>query len=167
MSLRHWLGLTPHRPPLSIGASLPEVQVHDQDGKLVALHELGRTGWLFVYFYPKADTPGCTAQACSLRDHHEQILKEGVRIIGISTDKLEKQKSFHQKYNLPFLLLSDPKRKAIRAFGVHSVFKLSSRQAYLFYNGTLVWRDLGASTARQGDDLLHVLNQIKPTLPST
>lgn len=73
--------------------------------------------WLVVYFYPKDDTPGCTAEACSLRDARDDIASLGAEVIGISMDTPKSHEAFRNKYDLPFVLLSDPMGETIRAYG--------------------------------------------------
>ncbi len=98
------------------GAAAPAFSLIDQDGNTVSLGEL--TGKkLLLYFYPKADTPGCTAQACSIRDEMPNLSGLGIAAIGISPDKPEKLKDFKDKYNLNFPLLSDPQHKTADAYG--------------------------------------------------
>jgi peroxiredoxin Q/BCP len=140
--------------PLAEGAAIPEVSQKNQDAKVVKLAEAGATGWLLVYFYPKADTPGCTRQACSLRDSYEQLTDKGVRIFAVSIDAVKKQNAFKAKYNLPFDLLADEDAAVVTAFGVSKKLGFASRQAFLFKNGKLVWRDLSASTDKQAADVL-------------
>ena len=86
----------------------PRVGAVDQDGRAVKLEDLYKKGLTLVYFYPKAGTPGCTKQACSLRDSYEELTKQGVQVIGVSMDKAESQKKFQEKNKLPFTLLADP-----------------------------------------------------------
>lgn len=145
--------------PLEIGARIPDVAGIDQDGKAIQLNEAGAKGLLLVYFYPKADTPGCTAQACSLRDAYVELQKKGVRIFGVSADKPEAQRKFKEKYQLPFELIADNGGKVIDAFGVPRmpVVGFASRQAFLFRDGVLVWRDLKGSTKEQAADVLKIL----------
>ena len=142
--------------PLQIGASLPAVSGIDQAGETLELGSLATEPWLMVYFYPKADTPGCTKQACSLRDAYAQLSDAGVKVVGVSADSRASQKAFADKYELPFTLLADRQAKVIKAFGVPQMklVGLPSRQAYLFKQGKLVWRDLKASTKQQADDVL-------------
>jgi peroxiredoxin Q/BCP len=142
---------------LKLGDSIPGVAAKDQDGKEVNLGE-SRTGYTLVYFYPKAMTAGCTAQACSLRDSYTQLQEKGVKIFGVSVDTVDAQKEFADKDHLPFELLSDTDKKVIAAFGV-PLFKntYASRQAYLFKDGKLVWFDTNASTDAQAADVLKVL----------
>ena len=76
-----------------------------------------RGGWLVLYFYPKDDTPGCTIEACSLRDRHDELVQDGVKIVGVSMDTPDEHRAFKAKYNLNFTLLSDPMGETIRAYG--------------------------------------------------
>lgn len=147
------------REPLEVGASVPVVEAELQDGRKVALNEVVAKGYALVYFYPKADTGGCTAQACSLRDAYTVLQEKGVLVFGVSRDKMEAQAAFREKYHLPFDLIADPKGDVVAAFGVPTVpgAGYSKRQAYLFKDGVLVWRDLAASTKQQADDVLKVV----------
>ncbi|RYD46730.1 MAG: peroxiredoxin [Verrucomicrobiaceae bacterium] len=144
--------------PIALGATLPAVEQKDQDGKVVNLAEAGAKGYTLVYFYPKADTPGCTKQACSLRDSYAALTEKGVRIYGVSTDKVDSQKAFKEKYKLPFDLLADADSKVVDAFGVPKTLGFSKRQAYLFKDGKLVWSDQEASTEKQAEDVLKFLD---------
>jgi peroxiredoxin Q/BCP len=145
---------------LNIGDAIPTVAAMDQDGNLVNLAEAGSKGYTLVYFYPKAMTPGCTAQACSLRDAYSDLQSKGVRIYGVSLDTVESQKKFQEKEHLPFVLLSDREKKLTAAFGVPLIMNiLATRQAYLFKDGKLVWLDTHASTDKQAHDVLEVLAQ--------
>ncbi|MEI6351285.1 MAG: peroxiredoxin [Verrucomicrobiota bacterium] len=156
-------GMRAEAAPLEIGARIPDVTGIDQSGKAVSFKEVASTGYVLVYFYPKADTPGCTAQACSLRDAYVQLQEKGVRVFGVSADKPESQKKFQDKYHLPFELIADSDGKVIEAFGVPRIplVGFATRQAYLFKDGTLVWRDLKAATREQAADVLKVLNSAK------
>ena len=100
----------------------PGVQAHsfslpDQNGKTVSLSDF-KGKKLIVYFYPKADTPGCTRQACSIRDARPDLASLGINAVGISPDKPDKQKKFDEKYELGFPLLSDPDHVVSIAYGV-------------------------------------------------
>lgn len=101
----------------AVGELAPEFSLYDQDNQLHRLSDY-RGRKVVVYFYPKALTPGCTTQACDLRDHHSQLQKAGYVIIGISADEPTKLKRFADKYELPFTLLSDPEHQALEAYGV-------------------------------------------------
>lgn len=142
---------------LKVGSPAPQVQGVDQDGKIVDLGAVAQTGYTLVYFYPKADTPGCTAQACSLRDHFEVLSKKGVKVFGVSTDSPEEQAKFKAKHRLPFTLIADEKKEVIKAFGVSTLMGFASRQAFLMKDGKVVWLDRSASTREQANDVLKVL----------
>ena len=143
--------------PLAIGSPVPVVQQKNQDDQWVKLAEIGAKGYLLVYFYPKADTPGCTKQACSLRDSYAVLTEKGVKTLGVSSDKVVAQKAFQEKYKLPFDLLADSDSKVIDAFGVPTTLGFSKRQAFLFKDGKLVWSDLSAATEKQAEDILKFL----------
>lgn len=115
-------------------------------------------GYLLVYFYPKALTPGCTAQACSLRDAYAELTKAGIKIYGVSLDNVAAQKRFKEKENLPFSLIADTDGRVSSAFGVPiTLNRFAARQAYLFKDRKLVWFDLHASTSQQAKDVLAVV----------
>lgn len=143
--------------PLAPGAAVPAVTQVNQDGKVVKLAEVASSGFVLFFFYPKADTPGCTKQACSLRDSWETLQAKGVRIFGVSADDAESQQAFRAKHKLPYDLLADKDRRVIDAFGVPKMLGFAKRQAYLFKDGKLVWRSLEASTERQAADVLKAL----------
>jgi len=102
---------------LKRGDHAPDFTLLDQDGKPVKLADHAGSN-LLLYFYPKADTPGCTTQACCLRDAIPDFAKSGVRVVGISPDEPAQQKQFADKYGLNFPLLSDPDHQAADAYGV-------------------------------------------------
>lgn len=104
-------------PQLNPGDKAPHFDLPDQDGKSVKLSDFGNQK-LLLYFYPKADTPGCTRQACSVRDTMPDLTRLGIVAVGISPDKPEKQKKFHSRHRLGFKLLSDPDHTVADAYGV-------------------------------------------------
>lgn len=146
--------------PLEVGAKAPEVEAVDQDGKTVSLADAYKEGLVLVFFYPRANTPGCTAQACSLRDAYEPLTEKGVRIFGVSTDSAERQKAFKEEQKLPFTLLADTEGKVCDGFGVPRRASFAARQAFLVKDGKIVWRDLRASTGRQAEDVLKALEEL-------
>jgi thioredoxin-dependent peroxiredoxin len=112
---------------LKTGIKAPEFRGLDQDGRSFGLKDYaGRK--LVLYFYPKDDTPGCTAEACSLRDEHAALRKLGYEVVGVSADEVKKHKKFATKYALPFRLLADTERTAIEAYGVWGRKKFMGRE---------------------------------------
>jgi peroxiredoxin Q/BCP len=101
----------------TVGQPAPEFTLPDQDGGSVSLSSL-KGGWVVAYFYPKDDTPGCTAESCSFRDSFEEFTDAGARVVGISSDSVESHKAFATKHNLPFTLLADTDGSVRKAFGV-------------------------------------------------
>jgi len=144
--------------PLKVGDAAPNASSVDQDGRPVALSSLYGAGWTLVYFYPRADTPGCTAEACSLRDAFADLMKKGVTVVGVSADKPAEQKAFKEKYHIPFLLIADHDKNVIKAFGVPTTMGFASRQSFLIKDGKIVWRDLHASTTEQAADILKAVS---------
>jgi peroxiredoxin Q/BCP len=145
---------------LAVGADAPAITGITETGETLALGDVYKKGFTLVYFFPKADTPGCTAQGCSLRDAYEELTKHGVTVIGVSTDKVEAQKAFKEKYHFPFTLIADHDKKIMHAFGQDGIM-FASRQAFLIdKNGKIVWRDLSASTKKQAEDVLAALKTL-------
>ena len=157
MKFFEWLGVTTAAKPLAVGNPAPDVASRDQQGNEVHLSDLYGDGFTLVYFYPKADTPGCTAQACSLRDDFAELQARDVRVIGVSADSPESQRRFAERYHLPFTLLADQELAVAKAFGVPLMLGMTRRQSFLIKEGCIVWRDLHASTKEQARDLLRFL----------
>lgn len=161
MNFLDWLGLTNAGKPLEVGVAAPDAVSRDEQDHEVRLTDLYGEGFTLVYFYPKADTPGCTAQACSLRDDFVELQARGVRVIGVSADDPQSQLRFKEKYRLPFTLLADTDRIVARAFGVRLMLGMTTRQSFLIKGGRIVWRDLSASTREQARDILKVLEKLR------
>ncbi len=102
---------------LKVGDKAPEFTGRDQDGKLISLSDF-KGKKVILYFYPKDNTPGCTAQACNLRDNKEILSKEGYSILGVSTDDEASHRSFIEQYSLPFPLIADTDQSINRKYGV-------------------------------------------------
>jgi peroxiredoxin Q/BCP len=156
-----WLFGTQAEDGIKIGDPLPALTVPDQDGKPFDLGSYGSKGLLLVFFYPKANTPGCTAQACSLRDANAELTQKGVKVVGVSADKPDSQKEFVTRQKLPYPLLADHEGKVIKAFGVEGMaFGFAKRSAFLFQDGKLVWRDPKGSTSDQGETVLKAIESL-------
>ena len=149
---------------LAAGNRAPAFTLTDQHGKKVKLSDF-KGKKVVVYFYPKADTPGCTKQACSLRDAFADLSKDGVQVLGVSFDKPDAQKAFKDKFTLPYDLIADPEGKIVAAFKVEKMAKgllsLAKRSCFLIKDGKVIWQDYAASTDKQAEDIKRVLASSK------
>ncbi len=102
---------------LEVGQAAPLFEAMNQKGETIKLSDL-RGNKVVIYFYPKDNTPGCTAQACSLRDNYESLLSKGFKVFGVSTDDAKSHQKFIDKFSLPFDLLVDTDHKLVESFGV-------------------------------------------------
>jgi peroxiredoxin Q/BCP len=102
---------------LSVGDKAPDFTANDQDGKKISLHDF-RGKKLVLYFYPKDDTPGCTMEACNLRDNMDPLSKAGYEVLGVSADDEASHKAFRQKHSLPFSLAADTDKSINKMYGV-------------------------------------------------
>ena len=138
---------------LTVGQKAPDFTLNDKDGNVVSLSDfLGKR--VVVYFYPKDNTPGCTRQACAFAGAYAQFREKDVVVIGISRDSTASHVKFAQKYDLPFILLSDPDRVAIDAFGVWSEKKLYGKLSFGINRSTFLIDEQGIIT--------HVMPKVKP-----
>ncbi|MFZ9030014.1 MAG: thioredoxin-dependent thiol peroxidase [Robiginitalea sp.] len=112
---------------LKTGDKVPEFTAVDQDGNSVSLSDY-KGKKLVVFFYPKANTPGCTAEACNLRDHYRELQDAGYSLLGVSADSQKKQASFRDKFEFPFPLLADEDRSVIETFGVWGPKKFMGKE---------------------------------------
>ncbi len=115
---------------LVAGGAAPEFKAVAHEGTEVDLTKL-RGKFVVLYFYPKDETPGCTKEACAFRDAFNELSKEGVVLVGISSDSVESHKEFASHHKLPFLLVSDPDKVIAKAYGVGSTFGFMSRQTFV------------------------------------
>ncbi|MDR3735040.1 MAG: thioredoxin-dependent thiol peroxidase [Acidobacteriaceae bacterium] len=138
---------------LEINDIIPNFTLQNQDGETVNLTDFAGSP-VVLFFYPRADTPGCTIEACGFRDAFKKLLKAGVVVLGISRDTVKKQKKFQEKYDLPYPLLADFDEKIIKRFG-------------LLKNKTMYGKPVTGverTTYVIGPDqrLLHVFEKVKP-----
>lgn len=111
---------------IEVGTKAPDFTLKDKDGKEVSLSDfLGKK--VVLYFYPKDNTPGCTRQACAFAGAYEEFKSKNFEVIGISKDSVASHVKFAEKYSLPFVLLSDPERQAIEAYGVWQEKKMCGK----------------------------------------
>ncbi len=113
--------------PLKIGDTVPDFSVLDDRGNTQQLRDY-KGQKLVVFFYPKASTPGCTAEACDLRDHYKELQAAGYALLGVSADSEKRQRNFSAKYDFPFPLLADEDKQLINAFGVWGPKKFMGKE---------------------------------------
>jgi len=136
---------------LKEGDKAPEFTAKDQNGNAVSLADFkGKT--VILYFYPKDDTPGCTAEACSFRDNYQSLLSKGYQVIGVSTDDEKSHKKFETKYSLPFPLIADEDKSIVEAYGVWAEKNMYGKK----YMGTV-----RTTFIINGDGVIsHVINKV-------
>lgn len=161
ISLLSFFGLRAPAGALAVGDDAPVVTARNQDGAEVNLADIYAKGPTLVYFYPKADTSGCTAQACSLRDAFPDFTGQGVEIVGVSGDSVEGQKAFAEKHQLPFTLLADPDSVVARAFGVPTLLGIAKRQSFLINGGKIVWKVEGAKTGEHAAEVKAAIEALR------
>jgi peroxiredoxin Q/BCP len=124
---------------IKVGDRVPNFSLPSQTGTTVNISDLIGKKSLVIYFYPKDDTPGCTAESCAFRDSYEVFTDAGAEVIGISADSPQSHQQFAQKYNLPFTLLSDSDNRVRKLFGVPStLFVLPGRVTYIIDKAGIV-----------------------------
>jgi len=112
---------------LKVGDKVPDFSAKDQDGNTINLNDY-KGKKLVVFFYPKANTPGCTAEACNLRDNYKELQDQGFELLGVSADSEKKQANFKDKYEFPFPLLADEDHTVIHTFGVWGPKKFMGKE---------------------------------------
>ena len=138
---------------LQVGMQAPAFTLADKDGKMVSLSDfLGKK--VVLYFYPKDNTPGCTRQACAFAAAYGEFEKKNAVVIGISKDSVTSHEKFAEKYNLPFILLSDPDLQAIRAYGVWQEKKLYGKTSMGVVRTTFLIDEKGI--------IVKVMPKVKP-----
>lgn len=130
---------------LKVGDRLPEFESVNQDGETVKSQDFSGKK-LVVFFYPKANTPGCTAEACDLNNHIAELKKEGYQLVGISADSVKNQKKFHEKYGFQYPLLADESREVIEKFGVWQLKKFMGREFMGIVRTTFIFDENGICT---------------------
>ena len=130
---------------IKIGDKMPEFEVVDQDGNKVSSQDLiGKK--TVIYFYPKDNTSGCTAEACNLRDNHEALIAKGHNVVGVSKDSATSHKKFKEKYDLPFTLLSDTSTQMLQSFGAWGEKKMYGKTVMGTIRKTFIFDENGILT---------------------
>ncbi len=138
---------------LEEGMQAPAFTLVDKDGKLVSISDfLGKK--VVLYFYPKDNTPGCTRQACAFASAYSEFERKNAVVIGISKDSVSSHEKFAEKYNLPFILLSDPELQAIHAYGVWQEKKLYGKTSMGVVRTTFLINEQG--------NIIKIMSKVKP-----
>jgi len=127
---------------LKPGDKAPDFTVNDQNGNSVSLHDF-KGKKVVLYFYPKDNTPGCTAEACNIRDNYAALKNKGIVVLGVSVDSEKKHKNFEKKYSLPFTLLADVDKKIVNEYGLWGEKKLWGRAYMGTYRTTFLINEQG------------------------
>lgn len=135
---------------LEAGARAPEFELANDQGGETTLSELLQNGPLILYFYPADFTPGCTKEACSIRDIHNDIQSVGLQVAGISPQDADSHQRFRDEYDLPFTLLSDPEKVAIKMYDVDGPFGVGVRRATFLINQDRTIQDAIMADVRVG-----------------
>ncbi len=136
---------------LEVGSVAPDIHLPDQNGNIISLKNyVGKK--VILYFYPKDDTPGCTAEACSFRDNYQSLIDKGFVVIGISADDEISHQKFANKYNLPFSLVADTDKKVIKAYGAWGEKVLYGKRSEGILRKTFVIDEEGK--------ILHIINKV-------
>jgi peroxiredoxin Q/BCP len=146
--------------PLTVGTAAPAITAKNQDGEPVNFADIYSKGTTLVYFYPKAGTAGCTAQACSLRDSFADLQQKGLQVIGVSEDTVESQKKFKDEHQLPFTLIADSNGKVAEAFGVPITMGLAKRQSFIVKEGKIAWVSPQAKTKEHAQEVQAALGSL-------
>ncbi len=137
---------------LKQGDAVPNFTVNDQDGNAISLSDY-KGKKLIVFFYPKANTPGCTAEACNLSDNYKVLQDKGFEILGVSADTEKKQSNFKNKFDFPYPLLADTEKEVIEAFGVWGLKKFMGREYDGIHRKTFLIDENGV--------VAHVIDKVK------
>ena len=135
---------------LEAGSKAPEFVLENDEGGETSLTELLDAGPLILYFYPADFTPGCTKEACSIRDLHDDILAVGLQVAGISPQDVDSHREFRERYGLPFTLLSDPDKTVIKMYDVDGMFGVGVSRATFLINQDRTIQDAVLANLRIG-----------------
>lgn len=130
---------------LQVGDSLPKFESQNQDGKSISSENF-KGKKLVIFFYPRANTPGCTAEACDINDNLQNLKKAGFEIVGVSADSVEKQKKFHEKFSFKYDLLADENHDILEKFGVWQLKKFMGKEFMGIVRTTFLFDEKGICT---------------------
>jgi peroxiredoxin Q/BCP len=150
-------------PEIKVGQNAPLFELPQDDGSVFKLASRKGQGWSVLYFYPKAETPGCTKQACAFRDSIKLIRAEGAEVYGMSTDSVEKLAAFRKNHNLNFPLLSDEKAKVVELYGAKMpVVGMAKRWTFLVDSDLVIrWIDNNVDPAKDAQNVAQKIKELK------
>jgi peroxiredoxin Q/BCP len=146
---------------LSIGDKAPEFTAETYQEKTVRLKDYKDKKAVALYFYPKDDTPGCTKEACSMRDGMDGLSALGIQVLGVSTDSVKSHQKFRDKYSLNFPLISDKSKVIVKSYGVQSAFGTASRKTFLIdKDGVIrhIWNKV--KTSDHANEVIQKVNEL-------
>lgn len=146
---------------LEVGNTAPDFVAETYGGDSVRLSDYYKKGVVALYFYPKDNTPGCTKEACSIRDGMDKLKDLGVQVFGVSTDGVKAHENFKKKYDLNFPLISDKGKEIIKSYGVKSAFGTAKRQTFLIDKGgeiKHIWTKV--NTKKHADEITEKVNDL-------
>lgn len=146
---------------LNPGDTAPDFEAETYGSETVKLSDVYKKGTVALYFYPKDNTPGCTKEACSLRDGMDDLKGHGIQVLGVSTDGVKAHENFRNKYDLNFPLLSDKSKEIINLYGVKSVFGSAKRETFLINkNGEIVHIWTKVNTKKHAEEILDKVKEL-------
>lgn len=146
---------------LNVGNKAPDFEAPTYGGDTIKLSEFNKNSIVALYFYPKDNTPGCTKEACSMRDGMEKLKAKGVKVLGVSTDGVKAHENFRDKYDLNFPLVSDKSKEIVKKYGVKSAFGTAKRVTFLIdRDGSIrhIWNKV--NTGNHSDEVLQKINEL-------
>jgi peroxiredoxin Q/BCP len=144
-----------------VGDKAPDFEAETYGGKKIKLSDFTKNKTVALYFYPKDNTPGCTKEACSMRDGMKELEKLGIQVLGVSVDSVKSHEGFRDKYNLNFPLVSDKSKNIVKTYGVESDFGSARRITFLIdMTGTIrhVWEKV--NTASHSDEVIGKVKEL-------
>lgn len=147
---------------LNLGDEAPDFEAETYSGESIKLSDVYKKGVVALYFYPKDNTPGCTKEACSIRDGMDDLKSNGIQVLGVSTDGVKAHENFRNKYDLNFPLLSDKSKDIINLYGVVSAFGSAKRETFLINkDGEIVFIWTKVNTKRHAEEILDKVKALE------
>lgn len=146
---------------LQVGDNAPDFEAETYGGKLVRLSDFYKNSFVALYFYPRDNTPGCTKEACSMRDGLDSLKQVGVQVLGVSTDGVKAHENFRDKFSLNFPLISDKKKNIVEAYGIKSQFGSARRVTFLIdRSGQIkhIWKKV--NTRQHAEEVIEKIKEL-------